>query len=773
MAKLKPNPYSLSELKSLLDAEKQDALSAAAASKLSTDRQNAMDYYLGDVTSDLPTIPGRSKAVSMDVSDSVEGLMPNLMEIFTAGDEIVQFNPVGPEDVKAAEQETDYINHIFMQRNPGFLIIYTFCKDALLSKVGVVKVRWEQKETTETETYLDQSEDVFAIVASDPDVEIVEHATKVCVNPGDEMNPSSETVLHDFTVARKRTYGCAEVLPVPPEEFGISRNARNIKDCTYCFHEVPRIQSDLIAEGYDPDQVNTLQTYASKTSQTGEENARDTVDEGMGSRDFSLNKAARRVRVTEHYIHMDMDRDGNPRLWRITTGGEQSQVLTKDGEPDIVEEDYMPFAAMTPVIITHRFFGRSIADLVMDIQQIKTASIRALLDNAYLANNPRPVVSESETGEATIDDLLISAPGRPIRVKANAGAAIVWQSIPTIGQHIYPLVEYFDSTREWRTGVSRQGQGLNADALQNQSATAANQLYTAAQARIKLIARIFAETGIKDLFYLLHAVTRRYGQQADTVRLRNQWVTVDPRNWKTRNDLTVSVGLGTGSKTERLVHLQGFINGQINLRKISPAMVSDKNLYNSMAEYAKLIDMKTIEPYVTDPDSPQARMMAQMQQQQGPPPDPKVMEVQGKIALAQADSQAKIQREVAETLADMKAEEQKFAHEALLERQKFELDKQLRIEQHMMDMQERQLALRDRQGIVTDAMAPVSEMLGHLTAHLARQHESNTQHMATLADMIARTHMAAAAPRKTTLVRGADGRPSHAISAIDQPNGNG
>src|SRR5262249_41336417 len=173
MPKLSPG-----DLRALLAAEKADALSAMSASKLSSERSRALDYYLGDMSRDMPAPEGRSRAVSSDVADTIEGLMPTLMDIFCGGDEVVRFEPVGPEDVAAAEQETDYVNHVFMQRNPGFLVLYSFIKDALLSKVGIVKVWWETREEFERETYLDLSEEQFAIIAGDPEVEIVEHTEK-------------------------------------------------------------------------------------------------------------------------------------------------------------------------------------------------------------------------------------------------------------------------------------------------------------------------------------------------------------------------------------------------------------------------------------------------------------------------------------------------------------------------------------------------------------------------------------------------------------------
>src|SRR5262245_51701847 len=531
MPKLSPG-----DLRALLATEKADALSAMSASKLSSERSRALDYYLGDMTRDMPAPEGRSRAVSTDVADTIEGLMPSLMDIFCGGDEVVRFEPVGPEDVAAAEQETDYVNHVFMQRNPGFLVLYSFIKDALLSKVGIVKVWWETREEFERETYLDLTEEQFAIIAGDPEVEIVEHTEKRVANSESANSKEASdysllaprySLLHDVTVETKRTHACARVEAVPPEEFGIARNARSIRDAGYVFHDVLKRKEELIAQGYDAEQVEALPSWSALANVDTQ--ARDTVEERSGGQgDEGTNKANRLIKITEHYARMDYEGDGKAALYRVTTGSDQSDILTRDGEPDIVRADQIRFAAMTPVIIAHRFFGRSVADLVMDIQRIKTALLRALLDNAYLANNPRTEVPESHATETTLDDLLVSRPGGIVRTKMPGGLSVIQH--PDIGGHVFPLLQYQDTTREWRTGVSRQGQGVDPNALQNQVATIANQMFNAAQAKVKLIARIFAETGIRDLFTLLHATIRKHGGEPATVRLRNRWVAIDPRD---------------------------------------------------------------------------------------------------------------------------------------------------------------------------------------------------------------------------------------------------
>ena len=171
---------STDELRTFVQAQKADALAAIQSAKLTLERERNERYYNGDMEMDLPSEEGRSKAVSTDVADVIEGLMPHLMDIFAGSDEVVRFEPVGPEDEQAAQQETDYVNHVFMQQNPGFMVLYSLIKDALLSKNGVVKVLWEEYDEEQEETYYDLTDDQLAMIAqavaqSDGQMKIVEH----------------------------------------------------------------------------------------------------------------------------------------------------------------------------------------------------------------------------------------------------------------------------------------------------------------------------------------------------------------------------------------------------------------------------------------------------------------------------------------------------------------------------------------------------------------------------------------------------------------------
>ena len=455
--------------------------------------------------------------------------------------------------------------------------------------------------------------------------------------------PPPATITHDVTIVTTRKFAQARVMGVPPEEFGIERGARSIRDCNYCFHEVvTKTEAQLIAEGFDAAQIRSLDDYTGTTEI--ETLARDTVEEHYETMSSADNSAARLVRITEHYVRMDYEGEGRPCLYQVITGGDQSEILRKDGKECVTPFDAMPFAATTPVPMTHRFFGRSIADLVMPLQREKTALKRGALDNLYLHNNPRVEVAEANAWPSTLDDLLVSRPGGVVRTKTPGG--LNWQVVPDIATSIYPMLQYLDAELETRSGLSKQAQGIDANALQNQSATAVAQVFSASQMRIKLIARIMAE-GVRDIFALLHATIRKHGQQQQTVRLRNAWVQIDPRDWKTRDDMTINVGLGSGGKAQQFAQTMAIANVQKELVAAGKVnLVSDRELYNTAAELTRILGHKNPNRFFNDPAAinPQTgQPLHPPPARPQPPPDPKLLAVQARTQIDQAAAVHKAQ----------------------------------------------------------------------------------------------------------------------------------
>ena len=491
--------------------------------------------------------------------------------------------------------------------------------------------------------------------------------------------PPALPATHDVTIVTTRKLAQAKVLGVPPEEFGIERGARSIRDCNYCFHEVvTRTEGQLIAEGFDAGQVRALGDYTGNTD--SETLARDTIGEHFATTAGGANSAARLVRITEHYVRMDYEDDGQPCLYQVITGGDQGEILRKDGRECITPFDDIPFATTTPVPMTHRFFGRSIADLVMPLQREKTALKRAALDNLYLHNNPRVEVSEANAGPNTLDDLLVSRPGGVVRTKTPGG--LNWQVVPDITSSIYPMMQYLDAELEVRTGLSRQSQGIDANALQNQSATAVAQVFSASQMRIKLIARIMAE-GVRDIFALLHGTIRKHGQQLQTVRLRNAWVDVDPRNWKTRGDMTINVGLGSGGKAAQFAQAMALANVQKELVMGGKLhLVGDRELYNTAAELTRIMGHKNPDRFFNDPaarDPRTGQLLHPPPAPPSPPPDPRMLALQARMQADQAAAAHKAQIEQQRALNDAVHQQVKAQAEIELAKVKAEIDARMKV----------------------------------------------------------------------------------------------
>ena len=491
-----------------------------------------------------------------------------------------------------------------------------------------------------------------------------------------------QPVTHDVTILSTRKLAQARVLGVPPEEFGIERAARDIRTCNYCFHDiVTKTQGQLIAEGFDEDQVKALSDYTGHTEI--ETLARDSVQEHFNTADDS-NPSARPVRYTEHYVRMDYEGNGKPGLYQVITGGDQGEILKKDGKDCITPFDMIPFATTTPVPVTHRFFGRSIADLVIPVQREKTALKRGALDNLYLHNNPRVEVAEANAGPNTLDDLLVSRPGGVVRTKTAGG--LNWQVVPDITQTVYPMLQYLDAELESRTGLARQSQGLDANALQNQSATAVAQVFNASQMRMKLIARIMAE-GVRDIFSLLHATIRKHGQQEQTVQLRSKWVSVNPREWKARDHLTINVGLGSGGKAQQFAQTMAIANVQKELLQGGKSnLVGDRELYNTAAELTRIMGHKNPDRFFNDPDARDPVTGQWLHPPSPPPPHPEAIKGQVALQIAQAkgrqDQQTaaqKAQLEQAKAQTDALHQQIKVQADIEMAKVKSELDARLAI----------------------------------------------------------------------------------------------
>ncbi len=609
--------------------------------ELSEQREQSMKYYLGEPFGN--EIEGRSEIVTTDVRDTIEYIMPSLMRIFTTHNNTAEFEPEGPEDIAMAQQATDYVNYVFNRQNNGFKILYDAFKDALISKTGIIKHYWEEKTEVTTENYDDLTEIEYQSILANDELEVMEHTEEVIQEAQEDENGmmvSPEVITHAVKVKRTKTSGQVRVMSVPPEEFLISRRSTSIEEANFVCHRVKKTVSDLIMEGYDPKIVEELPTYTTNNAEYDEERiARFSFDddsipaqEGTG--------ASRKVWLEECYVHIDYNDDGIAELRKITKGGN----IILDNE----EIDMIPFSTICPIPIPHKFHGMSIADTVQDIQLIKSTIMRNLLDNMYLTNNARYAVL---AGQVELDDLLSSKPGGIVRMRAPG--AVTALPTPQIQNYAFDMVKYLDSIREERSGVSKMTQGLNPDVLTSHVTSGAVSAATeSSMQRIELIARIFAETGIKDLFRNIYSLIQRYESRQKIAYLNGKFVPIDVSRWKEKLNCTVNVGVGSGSQNSKM-QTMGSIMNIVNALVDKGAMgtlISPDNIYNVLSEYITQAGYKNPDQFVSNP-------------QNMPPKQPPQPTVEEKIANQKAQleiEKLKLQQQEMQIDTQIKAQELKL-----------------------------------------------------------------------------------------------------------------
>jgi hypothetical protein len=625
---------------------------------LAEDRTNLLNRYLGKPMGN--EVDGRSQVVSRDVWDTVEWIKPQLAEVFCGGDEVINFTPRGPEDVKASEQETEFINYVITQKNNWFEIWNAWSHDALLQRVGYVKVYWDDAEDQSEEKYQGLTDEQLVMLLQDEEVEPIE---------------SERTEMGwNVTVQRTNRYGCAKIVNVAPERVRIDANARNLNvndhSCNFSEHFEQKTLSQLRNEGFKVD--DDLSDGGSSGGSTSEDATR--LDNGSSDTDNEdADPSMRKVWVRECWIRHDSDGDGRAEMRHVILVG-KTVLLDEKGDRSML-------VALCPIPLPHKHTGLAVGDAVLDLEFIKTALMRGGLDNLYLGNNGRHAVDETMVN---LDDMLVSRPGGLVRTKGPPGNAIMSLTHPTKGDVAVPMMEYIDRVAQKRTGVNEQSQGLDPNVLQ--TATHSAQIATAAMQRIKFIARIFAETGVKTLFGLVHELTLKHSRKAEMIRLRNQWVAIDPREWKKRADMQISVGLGAGDKMQQIVFLQGILEKQ--MIALQGGLTSPPKIYNALKRLTQAGGFKDPNEFWDDPSTHPPKPPA-------PPPDLLVEQAKGQVAMQLEDKraqttmateqlrgqlkmqelQANLQLQATNDQRDSERETHRAVMEAQLEQQRQQLDR--------------------------------------------------------------------------------------------------
>ena len=623
-------------LEAMIGQEIGDAVSYID-SDLSPIRAMATRYYRGDPFGNEEE--GRSQVVAMETRDTISAMLPSLMRVFFSSESVVEFVPRGPEDVKNAQQATDYANYVFSNDNNGFMTAYATFKDALARKCGIMETVWEESEEVRIEQYsglddqtlqmmMQEPEAEMKIVVSYPDEDAMQMQPMIDPMTGQEVMPP-QAMLHDVEIKRIVKSGRIRINSVAPEELLLSRQALDFENSPIIGRRKMATVAELIAIGYDEDEV-TEYVGSSDLNDNEEALARHALNNQQFPTE-SANPMQQRVLYCEVYVRVDFDGDGIPELRKICTMGPSYEVKRN------LPSSYIPFVAFPcdPEPHTSPLEAGSIFDITHDIQEIKSEILRNTLDSLAQSIHPRTAIVE---GQVNIDDVLNNETGAVIRMRAPNMVQTFAQ--PFVGQAAFPMLDYVDSIKEDRTGMSKAAMGLNADALQSSTRAAVNATISASQGRIELTSRLLSE-GMKTLFKKILFLTVTHQDKARMIRLRNEWVQIDPRSWDTSMDVSVNIGLGNGDTNEKLAALTTISAKQqeaLQQLGVTNPLVTPQQYARTLRKIVELSGFKDASMYFNDiPDDWQ------------PAPQQPKATPEEVLAKVQAESiQADIQKKAAE-----------------------------------------------------------------------------------------------------------------------------
>lgn len=682
MAKPKRDKMEERQLASLI-AAKLGASDTEHGSNIGADRILALSYYRGEARGD--EMDGRSQVVSRDVAEVVDTALPQLVRVFGSGKRAVAFQGFGEEDKQAAEEATDTVNHVWNVDNPGFMLWHDWFKDALLFRCGILKVWADKTERRLFEEYEGLSEaEALEIVANEDG----ETRTEIIPVSIEEAGKGEDGLpLYNMAIRRVTSDTRINIAVVPPEEFRIGTSDTALSpDTGYCAHRYRRTISDLRAMKYPEAKLElitdeqTLSTYddnVERQRRMAPEHSRTTPEDDNAL----VDEATKEVWITESFLHVDFDGDGFAEYRKVTTAGNNQEIVL-----DNVEVDDNEFASLCPYPIPHKFYGESFFDKTRDIQDRKTALERQALDNLYLVNTPQRI---AVPGQVNMDDLL--SPRVNGIIRASRVDAVREVTVAPMYEHALKGLEYTDTVRENRTGITRYNQGLDANSL-NKTATGINAIMSAANMRVELIARLFAETGVTRAFKLILKAMKRYQNKARTIRLRGKSVKVDPRSWNADMDVQVSVGLGTGNQDQKALHLGNFLGmlQAIVERQggLNGPLVYANHVFNVFSEYTEALDLKGIDHYMADPSKPKPPPLPSMAEAAGPPPEPpEVIKAKTDAKIADEKAKQELAHNDARLAQDLKNSQIKAVNEAGVQKFKAQVDTQIKAATTINDLE--------------------------------------------------------------------------------------
>lgn len=603
----------------------------------SKERQAAIEYYQGDV-SDVPVELNRSSLTTREVRSSIRKVLPSMMRTILGSDEVVEFLPMAQGDEEGAEQSSDYINYVVLQESGARDAVYDALFDALLQRNGILKWWFDERTCVSFSEHTGLTEDAFAQLVESDEIEVLEHtANEQMIEAEGQQMP---VALHDVKIRRTTVDRQVKAGSTPRERFLIHPDAVRLEDSPLVGERTQLSRSDLVSMGYDRDQVDTF--VVSGETEDGETDSRkDREDTTEAERANEL------IDYYDLYVRVDMDDDGIAELRHMTfAGGLAEKNLLENDECDEVQ--YCDIAVLRQ---PHQWEGVSVFDDARDIQKANTVLLRQTMDNLYWQNNLQPTVQEGAI--ANMDAVNAPEFGKPIRVKQgfDARTAVHFNQVPFVARESFGMMEYMKDELSDRTGVSDASAGLAPDALQNMTATASAMIEQAGIGQTEMMVRTASE-GLRRFFRGLLRLCIRHQDVPRTVRLRDEWVNVDPRQWNAAMDCNVNTGLGAGTRERDMAMMMQVIGLQEKMiAGFGPdnPFVKPENLSNTLSKLVESAGLKTPSLYFATPDPEQIK--AEMEARKGQP-TPEQMKMQANMELEQAKMQAQMQLEQAKLAAD-------------------------------------------------------------------------------------------------------------------------
>lgn len=629
-------------------------------SEIVPERTLSQQYFDGKTR--LGYEEGRSRVVATKCRDAVRAIKPSLMRVFLGTASPVEFIPKEPSDVQVAQQMTQFINYK-LQRMNYFRLLNDAFQDALVKRLGILKVYYDSKKDTQLYTYKNLDDNEFNYLVSDEDVELIEHSQVQTMELDQASGAETQKSYHSVKISRTKEYGDCAIDSVPPEEFFVDRNAKDVESAYIVGHRVNKRVGDLIAMGFDFDDIHSLNAIDDDSQNDEEYRARTGFTQNQDDSENTIDPTSKLVGVTECYMRLDVDGTGVPVLHKFIMGGSKYKLL------DYTPCDMQPFALFECDPEPHTVWGRSVVGMLMDDQDASTSILRGVLDNVALTNTPRLSVVDSQ---CNLDDVLNNEVGAIIRTRQpNAIQPI---SIPFTAGNTLGALQYLDKVVDQKSGVAGTSVGLNPDVLQSTTKSAVDHHISTAQGQTETIARNFAEGGITQLFRkVLHLVVKNSKKQ-EMMRLSGQFIPVDPKVWNTEMDLEISVGLGTGKEEEKRMTLQQILGIQQQIYQqygASNGLVSLTQIRNTLADVLAGVGMRNAERYF-NPMNPQVEQQMMMQAQQMSQNQPKPMDpAQAVMNAEQIKAQSKMQSDMAKMQLDNKKLEMED------DRKRDELDQEL------------------------------------------------------------------------------------------------